>query len=51
MKSILDVVKQKERDIQQKQREIQQRESDLDTLRARRCGCSLTMPEAPRRAP
>lgn len=34
MKNIVDVIKQKERDIQQKKNEIQQLETDMDTLRA-----------------
>jgi cell division protein FtsB len=34
MKNIVDVMKQKERDIQQKQREIEQIEAELETLRA-----------------
>ena len=34
MKNIVDVIKQKEHDIQQKNREIQQLESDIQTLQA-----------------
>ncbi len=34
MKNIVDVMKQKERDIQQKRSEIEQIESELETLRA-----------------
>jgi len=34
MKNIVDVIKQKERDIQQKRSEIQQLENDMETLRA-----------------
>ncbi len=34
MKNIVDVIKQKERDIQQKHREIQQLETDIQTLHA-----------------
>ena len=34
MKNIVDVIKQKERDIQEKNREIQQLESDIQTLQA-----------------
>ncbi len=34
MKNIVDVMKQKERDIEQKQREIHQIEGELETLRA-----------------
>ncbi|MBZ5645776.1 MAG: hypothetical protein LAN37_00970 [Acidobacteriia bacterium] len=34
MKNIVEVIKQKERDILQKKREIQQMESDIETLRA-----------------
>ena len=34
MKNIVDVIKQKERDIQQMHREIQQMETDIQTLQA-----------------
>ena len=34
MKNIVDVISQKEREIQQKRREIQQLETDMETLRA-----------------
>ncbi len=34
MKNIVDVIKQKERDIQQKHRELQQLEADIQTLQA-----------------